>query len=171
MTALARALPFRQLSWLLFSAAIAVAWFLTWQSARDMGVNWLGQAYDLCLVPMDSFVAIYPMWAIMMAAMMLPTMVPALRTYGDLTRSAGAEESGLLALTLGYLVVWSVFSAGMAVLQIALIRADLLNWMGALNSSWLVATLLLIAGGYQFTRFKETCHSACVAPAMFFIGN
>ena len=45
-------------------------------------------------MPMARFWPLFAMWAIMMAAMMLPTMVPTLRAYEDLMLSADGTRAG-----------------------------------------------------------------------------
>ncbi|NCX55256.1 MAG: hypothetical protein EBW83_11090, partial [Rhodobacterales bacterium] len=55
---------------------------------------------------MKSFVPLAGMWSVMMAAMMLPTMVPTLRSYEDLMVSADGTRIGWLGVLLGYSMVW-----------------------------------------------------------------
>ncbi|MGB1753086.1 MAG: DUF2182 domain-containing protein, partial [Paracoccaceae bacterium] len=43
---------------------------------------------------LNRFIAIFGMWAVMMAAMMLPTMVPTLKSYEDLMLSANGTRAG-----------------------------------------------------------------------------
>ena len=59
---------------------------------------------------MTRFLPLAGMWAIMMAAMMLPTMVPTLRSYEDLMTSANGTRVGWLGVLLGYSIVWVLFS-------------------------------------------------------------
>ena len=52
-------------------------------------------------MPMAHFGPLFAMWAIMMAAMMLPTMVPTLRAYEDLIRSANGSWSRMAGPAYG----------------------------------------------------------------------
>ena len=59
---------------------------------------------------MTHFLPLVGMWAVMMAAMMLPTMVPTLRSYEDLMVSANGTRVGWLGVLLGYSIVWILFA-------------------------------------------------------------
>jgi predicted metal-binding membrane protein len=113
--------------------------------------------------------ALFAMWALMTAAMMAPTLVPALATYDDLSETGAASSQGFIALTGGYLAVWLVFSAAGAAAQGWLSSLGLVDVAGASASAWLTAALLLAAGAYQFSSLKEACLSQCRRPLMFFM--
>ena len=66
---------------------------------------------------MTRFLPLAGMWAIMMAAMMLPTMVPTLRSYEDLMTSANGTRVGWLGVLLGYSIVWVLFSLAVLVVD------------------------------------------------------
>jgi len=108
-------------------------------------------------------VAIASMWAVMMAAMMLPSALPAITTFSTLSVRTG-QGSRALGFVLGYLLTWVVFS-GMATLgQWALQRAGWVDPMIVSRSAPLTATLLILAGAYQFSALKRRCLSACRHP-------
>ena len=113
--------------------------------------------------------ALFAMWALMSAAMMAPTLVPALSTYDDMTATGAANGTGFAALVAGYLAVWLGFSAAGASAQAALSSWGLVTQSGASASAWLTAGLLLVAGAYQFSSLKEACLSKCRRPLMFFM--
>ena len=126
---------------------------------------------EMPMMQMTTFGALFPMWAIMMAAMMLPTMVPTLRAYEDLMASANGTRAGWLGVVLGYFVVWLGFAALIAVAQIALMASGLIDSLGISNSLWFAGLLLIIVGAFQFTRAKEICHGVCHSPGMYFLGH
>ncbi len=111
----------------------------------------------------------FGMWVLMSAAMMAPTVLPALATYDDLARTGTATN--MARLIGGYLTVWIGFSLLASGAQMALFRADLLDQMGQSASGWLSAMLLAGAGAYQFLPTKEACLSKCRAPLTFFMSH
>lgn len=126
---------------------------------------------DMAMMEMTTFGALFPMWAIMMAAMMLPTMVPTLRSYEDLMASANGTRAGWVGVLLGYFIVWVGFAGLIAVAQIALMTSGLINSMGVANSLWFAGALLVVVGAFQFTRTKELCHGVCHSPMQYFLGH
>ena len=118
-----------------------------------------------------SFLPLAGMWAVMMAAMMLPTMVPTLRSYEDLMVSADGTRIGWLGVLLGYSLVWIVFALVITAVQIGLLSFNIVDMMGKAKSLWVSAFLLLLAGAFQFTRAKEVCHGVCHSPMSYFIGH
>ena len=118
-----------------------------------------------------SFLPLAGMWAVMMAAMMLPTMVPTLRSYEDLMVSADGTRIGWLGVLLGYSLVWIVFAVVITAVQIGLLSFNIVDMMGKAKSLWVSAFLLLLAGAFQFTRAKEVCHGVCHSPMSYFIGH
>ena len=120
---------------------------------------------------MTRFLSLAGMWATMMAAMMLPTMVPTLRSYEDLMVSANGTRVGWLGVLLGYSIVWVLFSLIISVTQLALLYLNVVDMMGKAKSLWLSASLLIVAGAFQFTRAKEVCHGVCHSPMSYFVGH
>ena len=120
---------------------------------------------------MTRFLPLFGMWAVMMAAMMLPTMVPTLKSYEDLMRSADGTRIGWIGLLLGYSIIWVTFSALITAFQLILLSLGLVDMMGKVKSIWISSALLIIAGAFQFTRAKEVCHGICHSPMSYFLGN
>jgi predicted metal-binding membrane protein len=142
-------LPTTALLW----AAAVVAWIGTvaWVVGRDMeampGTMGLG---------FGEFVA---MWALMMAAMMLPSVSPFVTSYAKTVTTQ--RTTRLLSLAVGYLAAWAV--AG--VVAYALARA----FGSAAERSDGVARALAVgsfaaAGLYQLTPLKRRCLSHCRSP-------
>ena len=120
---------------------------------------------------MTSFLPLFGMWAVMMAAMMLPTMVPTLKSYEDLMISADGTRIGWIGVLLGYSIIWVTFSALITAFQLILLSLGLVDMMGKVKSIWISSALLIIAGAFQFTRAKEVCHGICHSPMSYFLGN
>ncbi len=113
--------------------------------------------------------ALWAMWALMAAAMMLPTFVPSLRTFVDLGGAGASSPATVSAMVLGYLVIWIAASAIGAGLQIGLGRAGLVAPDGSSLSRYLSASLMVVAGLYQFSALKDACLSKCRMPITFFM--
>lgn len=161
----------RSLSWLAVFATILGAWVVMFMMARMAGVDAIGRPVGMAMMPMDRFGTLFAMWAIMMAAMMLPTMVPTLATYDRLIRSADGTRAGWCGVLLGYALAWTCFAAAIALAQIGLLRLGWIDALGAATSGLLTAALLIGVGLYQFSRTKAVCHARCHAPLTFFLGH
>jgi predicted metal-binding membrane protein len=161
----------RTVAWLVFFAAIIAAWVMLFMAARMSGVDLIGRPVGMNMMPMVTFGTLFPMWAIMMAAMMLPTMVPTLTSYEDLMRSADGSRAGWFGVLLGYFIVWAGFASLIAVVQVALLAGGLIDGLGIASSGWFAAALLIIVGLFQFSRVKDVCHGVCHSPMMYFVGN
>jgi predicted metal-binding membrane protein len=93
------------------------------------------------------------MWIAMMAAMMLPGVVPAvIRVQGYRAR---------IVFVAAYLAVWAVFGAAAAALQFMLESRQLLTSDLALRSAAAANLSLLIIGAYQLTPVKRACLRLC----------
>ena len=102
---------------------------------------------------------------------MLPTMVPTLRSYEDLMISADGTRIGWLGLLLGYSIVWIGFALFITTVQMGLLSLNIVDMMGKAKSLWVSASLLILAGAFQFTRAKEVCHGVCHSPMSYFLGH
>ena len=118
--------------------------------------------------------ALFVMWTVMMAAMMLPSAAPAIALYGGLVRKHAERGRTLPAVAIfvaGYLLAWTAFSAAATLVQAALQHFMLLDAMMASSSKALSASLLAAAGLYQLTPLKDRCLANCREPVAFFIAH
>jgi predicted metal-binding membrane protein len=103
-------------------------------------------------------------WAVMMAAMMLPSLAPTAAVYAALVRR---EPSRVLLFASGYLLVWS--AAGVAAYGLfelgKSLFADALAWHR--GGRWLAAGVLVLAALYQLTPFKRAFLLRCRSPLRF----
>ena len=114
--------------------------------------------------------AIGIMWAVMMAAMMLPAASPMILFYTRIAGERGATRSAAGATSvfvLGYLAVWAFFSIGAAALQLAFERFALVSPAMRATSTVLAGLVLVAAGVYQFTPAKRACLRHCRSPLEF----
>jgi predicted metal-binding membrane protein len=147
----------------------ALSWLYLIDMARDMQG---GSMRVLGLHPWTPahFGMMFAMWAIMMVGMMLPSATPATLVYSAVARKAERDRmpvASVGAFVAGYLLMWTVFSLAATAAQWGLERAALLSPMMVSSSPVLGATLLVSAGIYQLTPFKETCLEHCRSPAHF----
>ncbi len=117
---------------------------------------------------------LFVMWWTMMMAMMLPSAAPAILIYASMRRSMAAKSGAqqpLIVFVLGYVAIWTAFSAAAVILQIATHSVFELTPMYALTSALVGGVLLLAAGAYQFTPLKSACLRHCQSPFMYFARN
>jgi predicted metal-binding membrane protein len=160
------------LAWIGFYAVVLMAWLAVFAMARqnpaaDMPADFWA---SLCIAAGQAqFGPLVGMWALMALAMMLPTFVPALRCFLDLSQTGATNALGAVALVLGYVVIWLAAAFVGAGAQYGLSQAGLVGLNGASLSGWLTAALLLGAGAYQFSGVKEACLAKCRMPLSFFM--
>lgn len=145
-------------------ALATVAWVLTVRQAGSMAdmVNGLGQVGRR--MPNDMGIASFlGMWSVMMAAMMSPSVAPAVLAHRLVLRRRDEGVGPTVAFVAGYLAVWSI---------VGVLYLVPFLWFRALpghagGSRWLAAlagAVLAVAGGYQFTRRKTHCQQSCCSP-------
>jgi predicted metal-binding membrane protein len=137
-----------------FLLAIAAAWIGVVAIARDMGA--MTGTMGLGLV---AFVAV---WALMMAAMMLPAVAPFASFY---TRTFTDRRGRRLAMfSAGYILV----RAGVGVPAFALaLLADRLLDDHATAATGLAVAIFVACGVYQLTPWKDRCLALCRSPLGF----
>lgn len=161
-------------------AIVAVAGAVVWQGA-GMGMSAMDMT-TLSLFPhlqsddmgeMDStWLVVIAMWWVMMIAMMTPSAAPLVLLYGIvLRRHEGNSQNAYLAsllLLAGYLGVWLAFAIAAAAAQKALQPTGSLSEMMLWSrSATLSATILAVAGLYQFSSLKHACLAQCRSPVRF----
>ncbi len=164
----------RRPHWILFFAGLGLSWALLFAMAVPAELRALEATYGASLIELicggvlgaSGVGAAFAMWALMSAAMMAPTAIPAFTTYDDLSH---ATETRLGTLVGGYLTVWFGFSVAAAMAQVTLYDLGLIGSLGQSVSLPLTIALLVGAGLYQFTPLKEACLSRCRAPLTFFM--
>jgi predicted metal-binding membrane protein len=101
--------------------------------------------------------------------MMFPSVAPTVALYSKLkhTRALGAP----LLFASGYLLVWS--AVGLLAYLLARLGAQLFGDMLAWDRAgrWAAGGILLLAGLYELTPFKDICLRRCRTPLGFLLGN
>jgi predicted metal-binding membrane protein len=142
----------------------ALAAFAWWATVDRMAGMDAGPGTDLG--GLGWFVGI---WVVMMAAMMFPSVSPAVALYSRMRR--GRDAVAPLLFAGGYLAVWSaagvgaygVFRGGRALL------GDQLAWDS--GGRWLAGGVLLAAALYELTPLKNVCLSKCRTPLGYLMGS
>ena len=132
----------------------AAAWLAVVVIADDMGAmpGTMGLA----------FIAFVGLWALMMTAMMLPSVAPFASLY---TRTFREHRGRRLAVfAAGYLIVWS--AAALPAYGAAWLADELIGDSQAAAMSLAVA-IFLACGIYQLTPFKDRCLAHCRSPLGF----
>ena len=160
------------------AAVCGLAWtVMAWQAGTMMSAGAGGGAVvDMARLPaaLVDFILIYLMWVVMMAAMMVPGASPMIAVFAAINRrrrEEGSPHVRTAVFLLGYLVVWSVFSAAAAIVQSILDDTGLLTPMMASSSTALSATLFAAAGLYQWTPLKDVCLKHCRSPIGFVLSE
>jgi predicted metal-binding membrane protein len=117
---------------------------------------------------------VFVMWAIMMVAMMVPSVTPVVLLYHRVVagRDASAPSSLLTSLFIaGYLIAWTVFSIAATLVQWTLHSAALLSPMMVVTAPVVGGAVLIVAGAYQWTPLKHACLSRCRSPLAFLLNS
>jgi predicted metal-binding membrane protein len=145
-----------------------LGWLLLYWGATNMG----SPAAQLTMPRSNwiwaNWLAVFVMWAVMMAAMMLPTAMPMVSVFGSLNKNQG-ENTRTIAFVAGYLVLWTVFAAAATAAQWVLQSRGLLSPMIVSISPVLSGALMMIAGAFQFSPLKQACLRACRSPLGFLL--
>jgi predicted metal-binding membrane protein len=116
----------------------------------------------------------FSMWWIMMVAMMLPSATPVVLLAAALNRRSRAPEPPFgptPAFVAGYLLAWGAFSVVAIALQWGFDRVGWINSMGVSVQPVLSGVLLLAAGAWQFTPWKQACLNHCRSPVDFLVAH
>ena len=156
-------------------SVLALVTLLSWVYLVDMAIDMDNMMADGQMMQMmewttSYFIAMLLMWVIMMIGMMVPTAIPMALVYAAVARKAASQGTPIAptsAFVSGYVVMWALFSVAATLAQWGLDEAALLSPMMVSNSPWLGAVLLIVAGVFQFTPWKESCLQHCRAPAHF----
>jgi predicted metal-binding membrane protein len=114
--------------------------------------------------------AMLAMWAVMMAAMMVPSAAPTIFLFAALRRHGGGPAARDTALFVaGYVLAWTAFSVAATTAQWALASTSLLDQAMAAEGPRLAGALFVVAGLYQFSSFKDACLGHCRSPEQFLV--
>jgi predicted metal-binding membrane protein len=150
-------------------AALLVMTAAAWASmlSSPMGGDMAGMEMTMAPTLRDG-VAFVVAWAVMMAAMMLPSAVPMIGLYAAIQRGASgmtARVAAIGAFVLTYVAVWGITGVPIYFASLALMAVS------PATLAYTIAVVLAGAGAFQFSRFKEMCLRHCRSPLGFLLGH
>jgi predicted metal-binding membrane protein len=139
---------------------LAWAWFV--QIGRGMS------AMRVAMPDMQMGVgALALMWAVMMAAMMVPAAAPSYLLHAKMSKRPLASAAYLA----GYLGAWAAAGVAYALAHWGLQAAGLIGMGMKLGSAPLGGALLIAAGAWQWSPFKASCVARCRSPLGFMMNE
>lgn len=152
-------------------AVSAVLTIVGWTSMSSMGAMPMPGGWTMSMMWMHmpgqtwsgATVSFLAMWCVMMAAMMLPSLVPALRRYRLAISASDSRQADVLTALAGagYFFVWTVFGVLVFLLGTACAAAAM-HWPALSRSVPLMTgVIVLIAGALQFTHWKIRRLACC----------
>ena len=119
-----------------------------------------------------TLIPLFIMWAEMMIAMMIPSATPMILLFAQVARQRRRADRPFTHtghFIGGYIAVWTAFSLIAAVAQWIFHSTSLLTQTMSARSVDLAAALLIAAGAYQFSPWKDVCLSRCASPLQFLL--
>jgi len=116
------------------------------------------------------FAFVFAMWAVMMVGMMTSSATPMILVYtrvGHYAAQQGKPFAASFWFASGYLLAWIGFALVTTFAQWTLERESLLTPTMAVASGTLSGIMLIAAGLYQWTPFKNACLWQCQMPYQF----
>jgi len=136
---------------------VVLAWLYLLSGA---GIHPMGGMNSMA--PSPGWPLVAAMWATMMVAMMLPSAAPVILLYAKVHRHSLRRETPppTGSFLAGYLACWIGIALLAATVQLKLGRMEVATSSAA-------AGLLIAAGLYQLSPFKDACLSRCRSPGEF----
>ncbi len=163
-------------AWWLIGGGTIVAW--AYLVAMAWGMDNMEASAEWLLMPrmmgwgLADLGLVFVMWAVMMAGMMLPSLLPLLQMLRRIDQvQIGEKEIWLRTLYFvsGYLAVWTTFSVVATFAQWGLLELRLVSPMMVSSSTVFSGILLVLAGTYQFSSLKHACLQRCRSPLGFLL--
>jgi predicted metal-binding membrane protein len=115
-------------------------------------------------------------WVVMMSAMMFPSIVPMVLTFGFVQRRR--RDHGSIARTVsswvfvsGYLLTWTAFGLLAYGLYVGVRSLSIPELSWHRGGRYLAGGVLLAAASYQLTPVKDACLRRCRAPLDFVLSH
>jgi predicted metal-binding membrane protein len=145
-------------------ALAVLAWIAATRQMRGMS---MADRFDP-----GAFAAYVALWVVMMAAMMFPSVWPAVTLYGSMLRHragrGAALAGGSTAFVGGYLFAWTAF--GIASFALLVAASHALSGVSDESVARFVVVPVALAGAvYQVTPLKRTCLHHCRGPFDLFM--
>jgi len=110
-------------------------------------------------------------WIVMVAAMMLPSAIPLARLFR--ASSAHQPSPGLVlgVFAGGYVALWTAFGWAALGFDTTVHRSvDAWPWLDG-HSTLVLASILGVAGAFQFSALKDRCLRSCRHPAAYLLAH
>src|SRR5207237_2201368 len=107
-------------------------------------------------------------WAVMMAAMMLPSAMPMIRLYAATLRNTASAWGKVVRIglfTLMYLGIWALTGIPIYFASVGL------SAISARAVAYGIAGVLIVAGVFQLSPLKQVCLRHCRSPLGFLLGH
>jgi predicted metal-binding membrane protein len=117
---------------------------------------------------------LFVMWTVMMVAMMVPSATPMILTFLTVNQRRKAADRPFVPVVvflLGYLAVWTAFSAVATFAEWGLHQAAMLSTTMTATNKALNGGLLIAAGVFQWTPLKRACLQGCRSPLSFLMSE
>ncbi|OBA77215.1 metal-binding protein [Mycobacterium sp. 1554424.7] len=142
-------------------ALASTAWLITDRQMADMDAGpWTDPG------PLGFYISA---WVVMMAAMMLPSIVPMVLMFSRLKHARSTPAVATSAFVIGYFVVWTASGLVAYAALKAGQRGGILAWDGFGRP--MAAGALLAAALYEMTPLKTRCLGKCRSPLGFLLGS
>lgn len=154
------------------AAVVGLAWVALWLWGRSPYARFLSHGTIAGPDSAELETVLFVLgWLMMTVAMMLPTSVPLVATFGAFVRRR--RRPGLLVglAVAGYVVTWTAVGTGMYLADRVLHAVvDATPWLAA-YPQLITGSILIGAGAYQFTPLKYRCLEACRSPLGFIVNR
>jgi predicted metal-binding membrane protein len=152
------------------AALSVVAWTSLWWWEGSPYRQFLGHAGGGVPGPIEA--ALFSLgWVLMIVAMMLPSSIPLVLTFGALVGRRRRPGRLVGLLLVGYLIVWTAFGLAAWVLDRG-VHAGIegLPWLAA-HPQLIIGSTLLVAGLWQFSPLRDRCLDECRSPLGFVVNR
>ena len=147
-------------------ALSGLAWLTLWIWAASPYGRYLHHDGGIAPLPVEA--ALFSLgWLLMIVAMMLPSSVPLVVTFGAIVCRRPQPRLLVALLVAGYLAIWGAFGLAAWVLDRGIHAAvDASPWLTA-HPQLIMGSTLAIAGLWQFTPWRARCLDECRSPLGF----
>jgi predicted metal-binding membrane protein len=147
-------------------ALSGLAWLTLWVWAASPYGRYLHHDGGFAPLPVEA--ALFSLgWVLMIVAMMLPSSVPLVVTFGAIVGRRSRPRLLVALLVTGYLAIWAAFGLGAWVLDRGIHAAvGAWPWL-AQHPQLIIGTTLAVAGLWQFTPYRARCLEECRSPLGF----
>ena len=143
------------------------------QMSPEIGNDMRMSAVTADIMPWGTaeWISMFVMWSVMMIGMMIPSASPMILLFSKVNRQRREGNQPYVStgiFMLGYVIVWTFFSVvATSANYILHANALLSGMMGQSESAILGGCLLIAAGIFQWTPWKNTCLNQCRTPMGF----